>query len=56
MCFQAAPLLILMEDVSFDEIPLKFLKLILLEIISPIAHIFNKTFSSKTFPSARSRL
>jgi hypothetical protein len=38
--------------VGLDGIPLKFIKLILPGIISPVAHIFNKTISSKTFPSA----
>jgi Reverse transcriptase (RNA-dependent DNA polymerase) len=38
--------------VGLDGIPLNFIKLILPGIISPIAHIFNKKFSSKTFPSA----
>jgi hypothetical protein len=36
--------------VGLDGISLKFIKLILPEIVSPIAHIFNKTISSKTFP------
>jgi Reverse transcriptase (RNA-dependent DNA polymerase) len=38
--------------VGLDEIPLKFIKLILPGIISPIAEIFNKTISSRSFPSA----
>jgi Reverse transcriptase (RNA-dependent DNA polymerase) len=39
--------------VGLDGIPLKFIKLIRPEIISPIAHILNKTISSETFSSAR---
>jgi hypothetical protein len=38
--------------VGLDGIPLKFIKLFLSGIISPIAHIFNTTISSKTYPSA----
>jgi hypothetical protein len=38
--------------VGLDGIPLKNIKLVQPEIISPIAHIFDKTISSKTFPSA----
>jgi Reverse transcriptase (RNA-dependent DNA polymerase) len=38
--------------VGLDGIPLKFIKLLLPGKISPVAHIFNKTISSKTFPSA----
>jgi hypothetical protein len=38
--------------VGLDGIPLKCIKLILPEIISPTVHIFYKTISSKTFPSA----
>jgi hypothetical protein len=38
--------------VGLDGIPLKIIKLILPGIISPLAHIFYKTISSKTFPSS----
>jgi hypothetical protein len=37
--------------VGLDGIPLKFIKVILSEIDSPIAHIINKTIAFKTFPS-----
>jgi Reverse transcriptase (RNA-dependent DNA polymerase) len=38
--------------VGLDEIPLKFIKLLLPLILLPLVHIFNESISSKTFPSA----
>jgi len=37
--------------VGLDEIPLKFIKLLLPLILLPIMHIFNESISSKIFPS-----
>jgi hypothetical protein len=39
------------KTIGLDGIPLKFIKLILPEIISLTAHIFKNTISSMTFPS-----
>jgi Reverse transcriptase (RNA-dependent DNA polymerase) len=38
--------------VGLDGIPLKFIKIFLPLILSPIVHIFNVSISSKTFPKA----
>jgi Reverse transcriptase (RNA-dependent DNA polymerase) len=38
--------------VGLDGIHLKFIKLILPGVISPIAHIFNRTISSRIFPNS----
>jgi Reverse transcriptase (RNA-dependent DNA polymerase) len=41
--------------VGLDEIPLKFVKLFLPLILSPLTHLFNESISSKTFPGAWKR-
>jgi Reverse transcriptase (RNA-dependent DNA polymerase) len=41
--------------VGLDGIPLKFVKLFLPLILSPLTHIFNKSISSKTFPGVWKR-
>jgi hypothetical protein len=38
--------------IGLDEIPLKFIKLFLPCILSPLTHIYNESISSKKFPSA----
>jgi hypothetical protein len=41
--------LIKSNAVGLDGIPLKFVKLFLLLILSPLAHLFNESIASKTF-------
>jgi hypothetical protein len=38
--------------VGLDEIPLKFVKLLLPLIVLPLTHVFNESIMSKTFPTA----